>query len=153
MSDVIEGASVSVKTMADGTLRLTIDIEPRNSQAAFILFGAPGRAVALAALKDGAGAAQQPAPPKPREHLGDLCYRAVQWCKEPQFWAFLNISFTGDHVDSEAGAAELLKFVCNVDSRKELDTDADAARLFSQHIRGPYQQYLLVAGRIAGKGD
>jgi hypothetical protein len=53
MSDtnVIEGATARISTLVDGTLRVTIDIEPRDAQAAFRLFGTPGTAVALAALK------------------------------------------------------------------------------------------------------
>ena len=54
-SDVIEGSSARISTLVDGTLRLTVDIEPRNAQAAFILFGTPGTAIALAALKPESG--------------------------------------------------------------------------------------------------
>ena len=38
--------------MADSSLRLTIDISPKDMQAAFVLFGMPGSAVALARIKD-----------------------------------------------------------------------------------------------------
>jgi len=48
---IIEAASVNVKTLADGTLRVSMDVEPRHAQAAFALFGAPGTPMALAALK------------------------------------------------------------------------------------------------------
>lgn len=51
MDNVIEGATARISTLVDGTLRVTIDIEPRDAQAAFRLFGTPGTAVALAALK------------------------------------------------------------------------------------------------------
>jgi hypothetical protein len=50
MHNVIEGATARISTLVDGTLRVTIDIEPRDAQAAFRLFGTPGTAVALAAL-------------------------------------------------------------------------------------------------------
>lgn len=53
MDNVIEGATARISTLVDGTLRVTIDIEPRDAQAAFRLFGTPGTAVALAALKPG----------------------------------------------------------------------------------------------------
>jgi hypothetical protein len=46
----IEGATARISTLVDGTLRVTVDIEPRDAQAAFRLFGTPGTAVALAAL-------------------------------------------------------------------------------------------------------
>lgn len=49
---VIEATFVKVAgTLADGTLRLVVDVEPRNAQAAFALFNSPGTAMALAALK------------------------------------------------------------------------------------------------------
>ena len=51
MDNVIEGATARISTLVDGTLRATIDIEPYAAQAAFRLFGTPGTAVALAALK------------------------------------------------------------------------------------------------------
>jgi hypothetical protein len=47
----IEATFVKVAgTLADGTLRLVVDVEPRNAQAAFALFNSPGTAMALAAL-------------------------------------------------------------------------------------------------------
>ncbi|WP_020408946.1 hypothetical protein [Hahella ganghwensis] len=50
MSDVIAFTSRSVKTLADGTLRLSIDIEPNDAKAAFELFGMPGVAGAVCRL-------------------------------------------------------------------------------------------------------
>lgn len=51
MHNVIEGATARISTLVDGTLRVVVDIEPRDAQAAFRLFGTPGTAVALAALQ------------------------------------------------------------------------------------------------------
>jgi hypothetical protein len=50
-SEVIEATSVTCKTLADGTLRLTVEIEPYNALAAFTLFRQPGTVMALAAIK------------------------------------------------------------------------------------------------------
>jgi hypothetical protein len=50
-TDLVQGATARISTLADGTLRLIVDIEPRDAQAAFRLFGSPGTAVAIAALK------------------------------------------------------------------------------------------------------
>ena len=47
----IAATTVSCRTLVDGTLRLVLDIEPGAAVAAFGLFGVPGRAVGLAALK------------------------------------------------------------------------------------------------------
>lgn len=52
MSDgVIEATSVTCKTLVDGTLRITVEIEPNNALAAFALFRQPGTVMALAAIK------------------------------------------------------------------------------------------------------
>jgi len=42
------GASSGAKTMADGTLRIQVDISPLDAIGAFIAFGAPGSPVAIA---------------------------------------------------------------------------------------------------------
>lgn len=46
------GTTSSSKTMADGTLRVTIDLNPGDAVGAFTAFGAPGSAVAVARLTD-----------------------------------------------------------------------------------------------------
>ena len=80
---------------------------------------------------------------KPRERLGDLAWRAVQWCKEPEFWKFLNLCTSGDVVDTEEKASRRVKFMCNVGSRKDIDSSPDAIQRFHAHIRGPYQKHLM----------
>jgi hypothetical protein len=46
------GNSSKASTMADGSLRLQIDIMPKDVQIAFKMFGTTGTAIALAPLKD-----------------------------------------------------------------------------------------------------
>ena len=48
----IMGSTSSLKTMADGSLRIAIDVSPKESKPAFQLFGTPGTAVALAVIKN-----------------------------------------------------------------------------------------------------
>lgn len=48
--NAIEGTTARISTLVDGTLRVTIDIEPYNAPKAFLAFGIPGTSVALAAL-------------------------------------------------------------------------------------------------------
>lgn len=85
-----------------------------------------------------------------REPLGDLCWRAVQWCKEPEFWAFLKqtICNPGSEISNETDARYVVQAVCCVESRKELDTNPEAARKFNQLIRGPYQRHLIARGIV-----
>lgn len=142
---VIEGSSVSVKTMSDGTLRLSIDIEPRNAQAAFVLFGAPGRAVALAALKDGVGAVKEPESEKPKG--GEWAKLAGMWCMDPDFHAFLNQTYPNDsYVENAAHAAMSLRAYCGIDSRAELDHNPDALKLFNAKVRYPFQKWMQARG-------
>ena len=84
-----------------------------------------------------------------REPLGDLCWRAVQWCKEPEFWAFLTFDpVIKGMVSDEAGAKHYVQTVCGIESRKELDANPEAARKFNQLIRGPYQKHLIARGVV-----
>lgn len=85
-------------------------------------------------------------PEKEREHLGANCYWTVLRCKEPEFWRFLSHSFDTDRVETEQGAADLVRFLCTVDSRKELDTDKGGMRQFQILIKGPYQRWLARRG-------
>lgn len=137
----IAGASVSVRTMVDGTLRITVDVEPKDAQAAFALFGTPGRGVALAALVDGSGAVAEPK--KEREHLGDLCYRATQWCRDPEFIKWVNSrTFAGIlwHIKDEKECVDFIKEYIGVESRKELDTEPAKTR-FMEWIVMPWRQH------------
>lgn len=158
----IPASSVSLKTMADGTLRISFDIEPAQAQDAFRLFAAPGTQVAIAALRAGSFLEQIPdagipasglIPPdsrelKPRPHMGDVCYRTVQWCADASFWAWINtMAAPGRGVYSAAQAKAWVCFVCGVESRKELDTNNEANKAWHRLIREPYRVYL--AGRPA----
>lgn len=157
----IPAASVGVKDMADSSLRITLEFEPRYAKDAFALFGARGTQVAIAALRDGSFLEHpEPEPNQvddreniesvaatkiaPRAHIGDACYRSVLWCQEPTFWAFLNQRHPGlsMHVNSKNSAAEMVKEICDVVSRKELDTDNEANKAFHRLIREPYRKYL-----------
>lgn len=84
---------------------------------------------------------------KPRERLGDLAWRAVQWCKEPEFQKW--VAFRCHCIEAAVGEQEAKEFIqlkCGIESRKELDTNAEAAKLFNQLIRGPYQKHLMARG-------
>ena len=148
----VPASTVSLKTMADGTLRISFDVEPSQAQAAFKLFAAPGTQVAIAALKDGSFLAQ-PAPnpeaypdlPQPRVQLGDACYRTVLWCNEPSFWKFLSSEYVGlskTDVSNASEASYLVKVICAVTSRKDLDTNDSANKSWHRLIRLPYADYL-----------
>jgi len=58
------GSSSGARTMADGTLRITVDIPPADAIGAFTAFGSPGSPVALARLTNEA-ALEEGRPGKP----------------------------------------------------------------------------------------
>jgi hypothetical protein len=147
---VIAGSSVSVKTMADGTLRLTIDVEPRDAQAAFALFGSPGRAIALAALVDGAGAipdAVIPASEKPKG--GEWAKLAGMWCNDPDFWLWANSTTHNGifwNVLIETDAADFVRELCDIRTRADLDHDPAALARFNELIRYPFMKWMVARG-------
>lgn len=140
----IPASSVSLKTMADGTLRITFDVEPGQAQDAFRLFAAPGTQVAIAALKAGSFLEQAPeaqipvSAPVARTHTGDCCYRTVLWCQEPAFWDWINQVDEGAAIKTAGDAKRWVCMTCAVDSRKELDTDNEANKAWHRLIREPY---------------
>lgn len=138
----IPAASVSLKTMADGTLRVSFDIEPNQAQDAFRLFAAPGTPVAIAALQVGYAAVREPDPPK--EPVGPLCKWLVMRCAEPEFWRWLESEVNdGNPVTNEKQAGEVVKLFLDIESRKEVDTDEAAEKQFHDFVRVPFQRWLV----------
>lgn len=137
----IPAASVNMRTLADGTLRVSFDIEPNQAQDAFRLFAAPGTPVAIAALKSGYAAVAEPDPPK--EPVGPLCKWLVMRCGEPEFWEWLGHEWTGGVVDSVGHAGIEVKLMLGIDSRKQIDTDPAVEAKFHELIRLPYQKWLV----------
>ena len=139
-------SSVSMRTMADGTLRLSIDIEPANAQDAFRLFAAPGTPAAIAALQVGYAAAGEPSvkesltPETPKG--GALAKLAGMWCADKTFQSWLGVA----DEDSENRATLSFYELCDIRSRRELDHDPAAAERFNRLIRGPYMKWRASKG-------
>lgn len=142
-------ASVSMKTMADGTLRISFDIEPMHAQDAFRLFAAPGTPAAIAALQVGYEAKSPiiesyPEKDNSKPKGGALAVLAGRWCNDPQFWAWFE---SIDHpCENSIDAAELVRYLCDIKSRAELDHDPVAAEKFHRLIRGPFSKYTQARG-------
>ncbi len=124
----IAASSVAIRSLADGTLRATIDFEPRDAAAAFALLGAPGQPLAVTALKTPAQRAAKPAG-------GALAKLAGQWCIDATFRAWCGVE-TADE------AAEFIRRKCVIESRAELDSSPSAAEVFHRNIRAPFSRYL-----------
>ncbi|MBI5270659.1 MAG: hypothetical protein HY856_13390 [Burkholderiales bacterium] len=158
MSDVIEAAAMRCRTMADGTLRIEVEIEPVHATQAFTLFGRPGAPVALAALRAGyAAAGNDPAPsyeaPQSKLALGSgLARLAAMWCNNEKFQAWTRRSFPflwsqvtgelGEELPASEVAAEVVRRHCGVESRAELDTNEVAGRQFNEAFRLPFREVL-----------
>lgn len=150
---IVEASSAGVKDMADGSLRITFEFEPRFAQAAFALFGVRGRAVAIAALKYGSGAIGSAAAPEPvpeeKPKGGALARLAGMWCNDPAFCAWLTERGDFARPLDSAGAADVVRAWCYVSSRAELDSQPAAAEHFNKHIREPYRKHLESIGVAA----
>ena len=142
MSDILEAAAMRCRTMADGSLRIECEIEPRHAQAAFALFGMPGAPMAITALKVGYAmksdeTIEEPnGPPKG----GPLAKLAGMWCQSPDFQEWLEVS-------TPTEAKLFILEECGIDSRAELDHHQIAADIFHKNIREPYSEWLKETGR------
>lgn len=136
---MITASTVKVSTMADDTLRLVLDIEPRHAQEAFALFGARGSPVVVARLTN--EAAQEASQDKPKG--GDLARLAAMWCRMP---AFQNWVYDGEAVPTEDNARSYILDVCDIKSRAELDNDELAAEAFHRRIRLPFREWCKDSG-------
>jgi hypothetical protein len=154
--------------MADGSLRIEVEVEPQDAQAAFAMFGRPGAPVALAALKDGFASAPDTEPEEPEEAQpkgGPLSILAGRWCNSPVFQTWLRINHSveweesSEYVHSVLSltrepdmsdiAAETVRNLCGVESRAELDHRQESAELFHRLIRLPFSAELERTGRTA----
>lgn len=135
-------ASVSLKTMADGTLRIAFDIEPMHAQDAFKLFAAPGTPAAIAALQVGyeaKGTQIASTPEKPKG--GPLAIEAAAMCRNPQYLAW------SGHT-SEQDAADAMREYLGITSRSQLDHNEDAKARFIKDFRAPFMKYMQARGGV-----
>lgn len=79
-----------------------------------------------------------------------LSQLAGLWSKDPIFIRFLNrhVDAADDRCSARYGLTErdldpagYIRQVCRVESRRELDTDARAVRIFNREIRAPFMQW------------
>lgn len=133
----ISGTRRALKELVDGTIRVQIDIDPRFKAEFHKLFPTIDMPVALAPLASDFEQKEE----KPK--IGPLCLLAVRWCKDDSFyeWYSQNVHIE-DHEINEQGAASYIKFICGIESRKELDTNQHAASIFNHAIRTPYMEWL-----------
>lgn len=127
---VIAGIKRTAKQLVDGTIAVTIHIEPNDAAEFWRQFPSVDTPCALAPLVNDF---DQPKPDKPKG--GALCILAARWCKDEHFRTWLGR-------DTEEDAAEHIRKICNVSSRSWLDRDEKAGALFNDNIRIPYMNVL-----------
>lgn len=136
-------ASVSLKTMADGTLRISFDIEPMHAQDAFKLFAAPGTPAAIAALAVGYAASPAISKTETTEKPkgGPLAIEAASMCRNQQYLAW------SGHT-SEQDAADAMREYLGITSRSQLDHNVDAKARFIKDFRAPFMKYMQARGGV-----
>lgn len=139
----------AMKELVDGTIRVSLDIDPQYRDEFLANFSRIDMPVAIAPLVsdfERAGDPENGLPEASKEpaYTG-LTKLAIEWCKDEQFWEWLNLD-PENAAFSERGAAACVKGLCCIESRKELNTDPHAAASFNQHIRAPYMQWLKEKG-------
>lgn len=70
----------------------------------------------------------------PKERIGALCLLACQWSNNEDFWTFADVF-------NEESAKQFILAACEIESRKELDTNPKAAENFEKFIRKPFMRY------------
>lgn len=143
---VVEGTSGTYRSRVDGTIVLSVEIEPRHARAALELFGMPGQPLALAALKINGAASesksaqagstvasgQYDAAPPSKRTVGPICTWLAMRCKEPEFQVWLVGS------KNEAATIERCREACGVQSRADIDGNPQAEAWFKERIQKPY---------------
>lgn len=96
---------------------------------------------------------RKPGPPAPKG--GALAVLSGQWCQMGRFQDWLrernyaswqramnNLTENGDSTVPSEIAAEVVRILCGVESRAQLDHDTEAAALFHRYIRLPFAAIL-----------
>lgn len=138
MSAAISGTRRALKELVDGTVRVQIDIDPECRRDFFRLFPEIDTRVAIAPLRASAKSAE----PKG----GELARLAGMLCADPDFQFWLEARHR-EELPAEIGGAEgaeraavLVRSVCGVESRAELDHNREAAMNFHELIRKPWAE-------------
>lgn len=135
---VISGTRRKVQELADGTLRVLVDIDPRFKADFHRLFPSIDTPCALAPLVlDFEKLSKYPEEPKG----GELARLAGIWCKNPDFQQWLSKKHHGNKFN-EGDAADWIRKVCGVNSRAELDSRSNAGRAFHTQVREPFMEYM-----------
>lgn len=128
---VISGTRRAMKELADGTIRVQIDIDPIYKDQFLAAFRSIDMPVAIAPL---VADFEKPKAPKG----GPLAKLAGQWCRDPAFHRWLGM----DGPSAVDKAVDVIRARCQVVSRADLDNDHEAAERFHALIRIPFMEFM-----------
>lgn len=130
------GTFVNLKTMSDGTVRISLDLD--CTLADFSALGLmPGTPFGIARITGESTIAKQEPEPEPKSKPGELCIMACTFCKDPLFYKWLE-AMGNPMAYGVENSRDCILEICEISSRKELDTNNKAAELFHNHIRIPF---------------
>lgn len=146
---VVSGSTHTLRTRVDGSLSITIEIEPAHAQAAFALFGAPGTPVALARLtQEAAQADMQAETVKQAEedwgHVYEDLFR-LGWFNNPRVAAAFNVSMTKAPQARITHIKQLIYDEFDITSLKELEPQYFVASCDQMGIRDTIPASILEA--------
>lgn len=147
----ISAITRTFKSMADGSLRFTIEVSPQDAKQAFDILGTPDVAIAIARLTQESTIEQAQKETIGEQKGGFLSQWLAIRCTEQSFWDFIEHEIhelDGDHncdIDSAGKCDVAVKELLQIQSKKELDNDPAAEQAFHQLIRLPYSKWLAGA--------
>jgi len=128
----ISGTHRTYSLLADGTLRIKVDIEPRDVAKFHAMFPSADMPIAIAPLvADFESRVPESKHDQEIPKGGKLANLAGMLCDNPAFQKFIGAT------DSD-NAAEIVRFQCGIQSRAELDHNPEAANLFHLEFRIPF---------------
>lgn len=138
-----------------------------STQGQQVVFALPGRdelarfigkegkrfACVLVEIGDDEQPVRQPEPERPKG--GALAKLAGMWCNDAAFVEWLRLTYRGtwtkaqiEHPDDapDDWAAYVIRELCHITSRADLDNDPEAARRFQLAVRAPYMKHAGTGG-------
>jgi len=148
MSEIhaISGTRRAMKEMADGTVRVQIDIDARFRAQFFEMFGKIDMPIALAPL---VADFETKAPAEPKPKGAEIAKLTGLWRNDPKFWEWCRHAY-GWKCETEEDAAAMIRATCGVESCAELDHNRDAEAIFHRDIRIPFSKWLQFGQKAGG---
>lgn len=136
-----------MKELADGTLRIQVDIDPQFRAQFFQWFGQIDMPIALAPLVADFEEADPEPEPQSKPKGGSLARLAGHLCNDPEFQQFVSVTykvtlFAGSYAED---CAQWLRDYCGVSSRAEIDGDQEATEAFHR-VRGGWIKWRAARG-------